>query len=106
MRMEPKQRTFSIGYSIVALIALFLLQSVLFAPHTETLSYSEFKALVKKGKVSNLVLDKQTISGRVRETLGGKRVVLDALAKRRIEKEVVDRAALGQLIAEAESRDA
>lgn len=61
--MERKQRTFSIGYSIVAVIALFLLQSVLFAPHAETLSYSEFKALVKKGRVSNLVLDKQTISG-------------------------------------------
>ena len=61
--METKQRKFSIGYSIVALIALFLVQSVLFTPHAETLSYSEFKALVKKGKVSNLVLDKQTITG-------------------------------------------
>jgi cell division protease FtsH len=61
--METKQRKFSIGYSIVALIALFLVQSVLFTPHAETLSYSEFKALVKKGKVSNLVLDRQTITG-------------------------------------------
>jgi cell division protease FtsH len=61
--MEPKQQKFSIGYFIAALIVLFLLQSVLFAPHAETLSYSEFKALAKKGKVSNLVLDKQTISG-------------------------------------------
>jgi cell division protease FtsH len=61
--MEGKQQTFSLGYFIAALIALFLLQSVLFAPHAETLSYSEFKALVKKGKVSNLILDKQTITG-------------------------------------------
>jgi cell division protease FtsH len=61
--MESKQQKFSIGYFIAALIALFLLQSVLFAPHAETLSYSEFKALVRKGKVSNLVLDKQTITG-------------------------------------------
>ncbi len=61
--MEPKQQKFSIGYFIAVLIALFLLQSVFFAPHAETVSYSEFKALVKKGKVSNLVLDKQTISG-------------------------------------------
>jgi len=53
----------SIGYFIVTMIALFLLQAVLFAPHAETLSYSEFKTLVRKGKVSNLVLDRQTISG-------------------------------------------
>src|SRR5438874_8895167 len=63
MRMEPKQRTFSIGYLAIALIAMFILQSVLFAPHAENLSYSEFKTLVKKGKVSNLTLDKQTVSG-------------------------------------------
>src|ERR1051325_11550524 len=61
--MESKQQKFSIGYFIAAMIALFLLQSVLFSPHAETVSYSEFKALVKKGKVSNLVLGKQTITG-------------------------------------------
>ena len=63
--MKTTQRHFSIGYSIVALIALFVLQAVLFAPHAETVSYSEFKALVKKGKVSNLVIDRQTITGTV-----------------------------------------
>jgi hypothetical protein len=61
--MEPKQRRCSIGYFIATLIALLLLQSVLFAPHAETLSCSEFKALAKKGKVTNLILDKQTIGG-------------------------------------------
>jgi cell division protease FtsH len=61
--MEPKRQRFSIGYFIAALTVLFLLQSVLFAPRAENLSYSEFKALVKKGKLSNLVLDKQTIAG-------------------------------------------
>jgi cell division protease FtsH len=61
--MESKKQKFSIWYFVAALIALVVLQSVLFAPHAETLSYSEFKALAKKGKVSNLVLEKQTISG-------------------------------------------
>ncbi len=63
--MEPKQQKFSVGYWIATLVALLLLQSVFFAPHRENLSYSEFKALVKKGRVSNLVLDKQTITGAV-----------------------------------------
>jgi cell division protease FtsH len=61
--MQPKQRTFSVGYVVVALVALLLIQLFVFAPHAENLSYSEFKTLVKKGKVSDLVLDRQTISG-------------------------------------------
>ncbi|MBI2202264.1 MAG: hypothetical protein HYU41_00150 [Candidatus Rokubacteria bacterium] len=51
--MEPKKQKFSVGYSIAALLALFLIQSVFFAPHAENLSYSQFKALARKGKVSN-----------------------------------------------------
>jgi hypothetical protein len=61
--MEAGQRKFSIGYVIATLVALFLIQSVLFAPHAENLSNSEVKALVKKGKVSDLVLDRHTITG-------------------------------------------
>ena len=61
--MEPKHRTFSIGYFVIAVITMFVAQALLFAPHAENVSYSEFKALVKKGKVSDLTLDKQTIRG-------------------------------------------
>ena len=41
---------------------------------------------------------------RVQQTLGARRATLEALAKRLIEKEVVDRAALTKLIADTESR--
>ena len=58
-----KQRKFSIGYFVIAVITILVFQVPLFAPHAENVSYSEFKALVKKGKVSDLTLDKQTISG-------------------------------------------
>jgi cell division protease FtsH len=61
--MEPKQRKFSIGYLVLAFLAMLLIQSVFFAPHPENLTYNEFKALLKKGKVSNLTLDKQSITG-------------------------------------------
>ena len=61
--MEKTQQNVSIGYFIATMIALLILQLVVFAPHAETLSYSEFKTLVQKGKVSDLVLDKQTITG-------------------------------------------
>jgi cell division protease FtsH len=61
--MEPKQRRFSIGYAIVTIVAILVIESFLFAPHPETLAYSDFARLVKAGKVSDLTLSKQTIRG-------------------------------------------
>ena len=61
--MEPKQRRFSVGYTIGTIIALLLIQSYLFGPHPETLAYSDFIRLLKAGKVSDLTLSNQTIWG-------------------------------------------
>src|SRR5882672_4127215 len=61
--MELKQRKLTIGYLAIALIAILVFQLPLFGPRAAHVSYSEFKALAKKGKVSNLTLDKETISG-------------------------------------------
>jgi cell division protease FtsH len=63
--VEPAQRRFSLGFVVAAALGLLFAQAILLAPHSESLSYSEFKTLLKKGKVSDLVLDKQTISGTV-----------------------------------------
>jgi cell division protease FtsH len=60
--MEPRHKV-SVGYVVAAVLALVLIQSILFAPQAGNLSYSEFKTLVKKGKVTELVVDKQTITG-------------------------------------------
>ena len=61
--MEPKQRQFSIWYIFAVVLTLMALQSLVLAPHRETLPYSAFKGLVRQGKVSDLVLDRRTISG-------------------------------------------
>jgi cell division protease FtsH len=61
--MEAKQQNFSIWYFIAAVLILFLVQALVLAPHVENLSYSEFKSLVAKDKVSNLVIGKQVITG-------------------------------------------
>src|SRR4030095_1003310 len=61
--MDLKQRKFAIGYLAIALIAILVFQFPLFGPRAATLSYSEFKALAKKGKVSNLTVDRETITG-------------------------------------------
>jgi ATP-dependent Zn protease len=62
-RAEPKQRRFSIGYAIVTIVAILAIESYLFAPHPETLAYSDFLRLLKAGKVSDLTLSKQDIWG-------------------------------------------
>jgi cell division protease FtsH len=61
--VEARQRNFSLGYLIVAVLALVLIHSMLFAGDTANLSYSEFKMLLAKGKVTELVFDGQTITG-------------------------------------------
>src|SRR5712664_1537513 len=61
--MEPKQQKFTISYFVAAVLTLLLIQAFVLAPHVENLSYSEFKSLVAKDKVSNLVIGKQVITG-------------------------------------------
>ncbi|MBI1734018.1 MAG: ATP-dependent zinc metalloprotease FtsH [Candidatus Rokubacteria bacterium] len=61
--MQAKKQILSAGYFIAMLVALFVIQLVFLAPHPASLSYSEFKTLVKKGKVGNLVVDSQVITG-------------------------------------------
>jgi cell division protease FtsH len=61
--MEPKQRTFSVWYAALAMLVFFGIQAILLAPHPENMSYSEFKALLRAGKVSELALYKDTIEG-------------------------------------------
>jgi cell division protease FtsH len=61
--MELKQRKFAIGYLGITLLAILAFQLPLFGSQATNISYSEFKALAKKGKVSNLTLDRETVSG-------------------------------------------
>src|SRR5262245_4673249 len=64
--MGKWQQQFSIGYFIVALILLFALQTYFAAPRVETISYSQFKTLVKKGLVSNVVIGEKVIRGDIK----------------------------------------
>jgi len=61
--LEKRQQRFSIGYAISAIVALVVIQSLFSGPHTENLSYSDFKKLVANQKVTDLVLEDRTITG-------------------------------------------
>jgi cell division protease FtsH len=64
--MEKRQQQFSIGYFILALIIILGLQTYFASPSVETISYSQFKSLVKKRQVSNLVIGEKTIRGEIK----------------------------------------
>jgi cell division protease FtsH len=66
--MQPHQRTFSLWYWVAAFAVLLVVQSLLSAPHTETLPYSDFKALVRAGKVVDVTVGQQVITGHLTPT--------------------------------------
>src|SRR5262245_45550381 len=61
--MGKWQQQFSIGYFVITLILLFALQTYFAAPRIGTITYSQFKTLVKKGLVSNVVIGEKVIRG-------------------------------------------
>ncbi len=64
--MDKKQRDFSIGYFMLALLMMFVVQYYLQAQSMEVLSYSQFKTLVKRAQVTDLVVREKEISGVIR----------------------------------------
>ncbi|MBI3041729.1 MAG: ATP-dependent metallopeptidase FtsH/Yme1/Tma family protein [Betaproteobacteria bacterium] len=61
--MEPKQQ-FSIWYFLIAFLVIVALQEFVMSPtHVNSLPYSDFKALLKAGKISNVGLSETIITG-------------------------------------------
>jgi cell division protease FtsH len=71
--MAIKQRDYSIGYFIVTLIVLMLMQSYFASSRVEIISYSQFKSLAKEAQVTDLVVGQETIRGNI-EPVGMKRI--------------------------------
>ncbi|MGE5058592.1 MAG: ATP-dependent zinc metalloprotease FtsH [Betaproteobacteria bacterium] len=64
--MDKWQQKLSIGYFFIALVLLFLLQTYLASPQVETISYSQFKALVKSALLANLNIGEKAIHGEIK----------------------------------------
>ena len=63
--MEPRQQRFMLWYVALAVLAVLVARSTFLGPHRENLLYSEFKTLVRQAKVSDLVVQGETISGTI-----------------------------------------
>ncbi len=64
--MEKKQQ-FSLWYFVAALLVILAIQTFLLVPHAENISYSDFKVLLKAGKVEDLTLGERVITGTLKK---------------------------------------
>jgi len=65
--MEQNQRRFSIWYFVAAFFVLLAIENFLMGAITENLTYNEFKALLKAGKITEVTLTDKVITGRLRQ---------------------------------------
>lgn len=65
--MENKQQQFSLWYFVIAFLILIAIENFLLSSHVENLSYSDFKVLLKAGKVEDLILGEKVISGTLKK---------------------------------------
>src|SRR5690606_29787235 len=61
--MQKHQQQFSFWYFILTFILLLLIQNYFFTSRVEVLSYGSFKTLLKAGKVRDISIGQQSISG-------------------------------------------
>ena len=59
------QRKLSLAYFVLTLLGLWLLQAVVFAPQSETLTYRDFKTLLQAGKIVDVLMGERSITGRL-----------------------------------------
>ena len=74
-RTDPSQRKvrFSIWYFIAAMLVFFWFQGYMGGQQSEKISYSDFKQWAREGKVENLVVGPEKISGNVKDEKGSAR---------------------------------
>jgi cell division protease FtsH len=76
----PMRARFSLGYFIIALLLMILIQNLFLAETINRIPYSEFKDLLRSGKVESVTLSQDDIRGLVKEgqegALGGTRLFL------------------------------
>jgi len=60
---DKKTKGFTFLYFIIAFIAIIVINSYFFKSEVKNIPYSEFKELIAKGKISDIVINTETIQG-------------------------------------------
>lgn len=74
---RPDPKTWNVGYWMLAIFALFTLQSVWQTQRTvEPVPYSEFEQALQAGKIADVVVGDTTITGKLKSPEGSKTVLV------------------------------
>jgi len=77
MPLKPDPKTqWNVGYWLLALFALFTLQTIWQARTVEPVPYSEFEKALAAGRVSEVVIGDTTITGKLKSPENGKTVIV------------------------------
>ncbi len=79
--MEKKQKEFSLWYFVIAFLILIAIENLILSSHLESLSYSDFKVLLRAGKVEDIIIREREISGFLK-----KEGIDEFLSKEKIER--------------------
>lgn len=60
---DKKTKNFTFLYFIIAFVAMVAINSYLFKAEVKNVPYSEFKELIAKGKIGDIVIDTETLQG-------------------------------------------
>ena len=72
----PMRARFSLGYFIVALLLMILIQNIFLAETIQRIPYSEFKEFLRNDKVESLTLSQDEVRGRSRRGRKGRSAAL------------------------------
>ena len=63
MSKDKKTKSFTFIYFIIAFIVIIVINSYIFTSEVKNIAYSEFKELITKGKIGDVVIDTEAIQG-------------------------------------------
>jgi cell division protease FtsH len=67
---DKKTRNFTLGYFIIALVAMIIINSYMSNSEVRTIPYSDFKQDLAKGKISDVTVNSDTVQGTLAEDDG------------------------------------
>ena len=76
----PMRARFSLGYFIVALLLMILIQNIFLAETIQRIPYSEFKDFLRNGKIESVTLSQDEIRGRSKRGRKGRSAALGSFS--------------------------